>query len=281
LDYWLEATRHAATPLPVDDEQGRNTMAFQRSVDVKLDAELTRQLLQDVPAKFNTQINEVLLTALVSAFARWSGSPSLLVDVEGHGREEIVEGIDVSRTVGWFTTIYPILLEVDLEEDLGKTLARTKERLQGIPRRGIGYGMLKYLNADPSVFNQLRKIVNPQVSFLYLGQFDQPLAQLELFTEAEESRGMDHSGTIRRLHLIDYSAYVADGQLQIKFAYSEQVHEQDTIERLAQNYLEALQSLITFCLSGVTHFTPSDFSDFGWDQQDLDAILIKIDGLPV
>jgi non-ribosomal peptide synthase protein (TIGR01720 family) len=249
LDYWLEATRHEGAALPVDHEQGLNTMAFQRYVDVKLDAELTHQLLQDVPATFNTQINDVLLTALASAFKRWSGSASVLVDVEGHGREEIVEGIDVSRTVGWFTTIYPVLLEAGVEEDLGKRLARTKERLRAVPRRGIGYGMLKFLNADPSIFNQLRKSVNPQVSFLYLGQFDQPLAQLELFTEAEESRGMDHSGAIRRPHLIDFSAYVADSQLLIKLAYSEQVHERTKIERLAQDYLDALQRLITFCLS--------------------------------
>ncbi len=279
LDYWLEATHQVATVLPVDHEQGLNTMEFQRSVDVKLDAELTGQLLQDVPATFNTQINEVLLTALVCAFERWSGgSTSLLVSVEGHGREEIGEGVDVSRTVGWFTTIFPVLLEARVKEDLGETLARTKERLRAVPRRGIGYGMLKYLNTDPSVFNQLRKTVNPQVSFLYLGQFDQLQAELELFTEAEESHGMDHSGAIRRPHLIDFSAYVADGQLVIKLAYSEQVHERKTIERLAQTYLEALRNLITFCLSSErTHFTASDFSDYGWDQQDLDAILAKID----
>ena len=89
---------------------------------------------------------------------------------------------------------------------------------------------------------------------------------------------MEHSGTILRPHLIDFIAYVADGQLLIKWAYSEQVHERNTIERLAQNYLDALRSLITFCLSSEeTHFTLSDLSDFGWDQQDLDTILIKID----
>jgi non-ribosomal peptide synthase protein (TIGR01720 family) len=198
------------------------------------------------------------------------------VDIEGHGREEIVEGIDVSRTVGWFTTIYPVLLEAGMG-DPGEMLVRTKERLRAVPRRGIGYGMLKYLNADPSVFNQLRQTANPQVSFLYLGQFDQPLSQLELFREAEESRGMDHCGTIRRPHLIDFSAYVAEGQLLIKLAYSEQVHERDTIERLAQNYLDALRGLIAFCLSSEEmHFTSSDFSDFGWDQKDLDAIVAKI-----
>jgi non-ribosomal peptide synthase protein (TIGR01720 family) len=277
LDYWLGATPQVAPALPVDHEQGLNTMEFQRIVDLKLDAELTRQLLQDVPATFNTQINDVLLTALVCAFERWSGSPSLLVNVEGHGREEIVEGIDVSRTVGWFTTIYPLLLESGVKEDLGETLVRTKERLRAVPRRGIGYGMLKYLNADPSVFNPLRNTVNPQVSFLYLGQFDQPQAQLELFTEAKESPGMDHSGAIRRPHLIDFSAYVADSQLMIKLAYSEQVHERTTIERLGQDYLDALRRLITFCLSSEEmHFTSSDFSDFGWDQQDLDTILAKI-----
>ncbi len=189
-----------------------------------------------------------------------------------------MEGIDVSRTVGWFTTIYPVLLETRVEEDLGQRLARTKEHLRAVPRRGIGYGMLKYLNADPSIFKQLRNTANPEVSFLYLGQFDQPLAQLELFTEADESRGMDHSGAIRRPHLIDFSAYVAEGQLLIKLAYSEQVHESATIERLAQDYLDALRDLITFCLSSEElHFTSSDFSDFGWDQQDLDAILAKID----
>jgi non-ribosomal peptide synthase protein (TIGR01720 family) len=280
LDYWLEATRHAATTaLPIDYRQGLNTAAVERSVEVKLDSELTRQLLQDVPATFNTQINEVLLTALARAFERWSGSTSLLVDIEGHGREEIAEGIDVSRTVGWFTTIYPVLLEAGMEEGLGETLARTKERLRAMPRRGIGYGMLKYLNADPSVFEPLRKTVNPEVSFLYLGQYDQPLAQLELFAEAKESHGMTQGGAMSRPHLIDFSGYVANGQLQITLAYSEQMHKRETIERLAQHYLDALQSLIAFCLSSEeTHFTSSDFSEFGWDQQDLDAILSKIDG---
>jgi NRPS condensation-like uncharacterized protein len=112
LGYWLAASRTRAYRLPVDYPEGTNTEASARTVSVSLTAEETKALLQEVPKAYRTQINDVLLTALVQAFSRWTGAQSLLLDLEGHGREEIFEDVDLSRTVGWFTTIFPVLLDL-------------------------------------------------------------------------------------------------------------------------------------------------------------------------
>ena len=120
-------------------------------MSVSLSAEETRALLQEVPEAYHTQINDVLLTALVQAFSRWTGARSLLVDLEGHGREEIFEDVDLSRTVGWFTTIFPVLLESGGGFHPGNALKSVKEQLRRIPNRGIGYGLLRYLSRDADI----------------------------------------------------------------------------------------------------------------------------------
>jgi hypothetical protein len=111
LEYWTTDSRRDVGTVPVDRE-GDNTVDSARSLSVSLTAEETRLLLQEVPRAYRTQINDVLLAALAQALSEWTSEKRVLVDVEGHGREEIVEGCDVSRTVGWFTTIFPVLLEV-------------------------------------------------------------------------------------------------------------------------------------------------------------------------
>ena len=103
----------------------------------------------------------------------WRGPSPLLVNMEGHGREEILEGVDVSRTVGWFTSLYPILLELDEQDQPGEALKSIKEQLRAIPQRGIGYGLLRYLCADTQVVEQMRRLSEAELSFNYLGQFDQ------------------------------------------------------------------------------------------------------------
>ena len=110
LPYWRAIGDHSPARLPFDKNGGTNTIAEARTVSVSLNADDTRAVLQEVPVAYSTHINEVLLTALVRAFAPWTGSSSLLIDLEGHGREEIFEGVDLSRTVGWFTTIFPVVL---------------------------------------------------------------------------------------------------------------------------------------------------------------------------
>ncbi|KOX07152.1 condensation domain-containing protein, partial [Nocardiopsis sp. NRRL B-16309] len=125
--------------------------------------------LQDLPAVFNTQVNDALLTAVASAIGHWTGDDHVRIDLEGHGREDLFDDIDLSRTVGWFTTISPVRLPVARPDDLVEGLKSTKELLRRRPRQGIGYGLLAH-GAGPD--RALEPETAAQVSFNYLGQFD-------------------------------------------------------------------------------------------------------------
>ena len=204
--YWLQQGSEQSGRLPVDYDNGENTVASSRSVEVKLSQGETQALLQEVPKAYHTQIQEVLATALALALKGWTGADSLLVDMEGHGREEVVAGVDVSRTVGWFTSIYPVRLEVAGNE-VGTALKSIKEQLRGVPERGIGYGVWKYLKADEGERARLGEMAEAEVSFNYLGQFDQVLSG-GAFRAATESSGAAQVGHEKRNHLLAISGMV-------------------------------------------------------------------------
>src|SRR6185295_10843687 len=153
--------------LPVDTEGGENNRESLGTVTVVLGREQTQALVQEVPQVYHTQINDVLLTALGQALGKWSGEEKVLVDLEGHGREDIFDGVDLSRTVGWFTTMYPVALDLPGEPDLGHALMAVKEQIRAVPGRGLGYGALRYLTGTAPA-------VDAPVSFNYLGQFVRP-----------------------------------------------------------------------------------------------------------
>jgi non-ribosomal peptide synthase protein (TIGR01720 family) len=233
--------------------------------------------LQEVPHAYNTQINDVLLTALVQIFAEWIGERSLLVDLEGHGREQLFEDVDLSRTVGWFTTIFPVLLELGKVSHTGEALKSVKEQLHRTPNRGIGYGLLRYLSQDAAMRFKLQGFPQAEVSFNYLGQLDQVLSKPPVLGLAKESSGPEHSRLGSRSHLLDVNGFVAEGRLQLDWTYSKNVHQRATVERLAQGFMEALQSLIAHCQSPeVGGYTPSDFPEAELSQEELDELLGEI-----
>ncbi|HEX8651125.1 MAG TPA: non-ribosomal peptide synthase/polyketide synthase [Pyrinomonadaceae bacterium] len=274
LSYWLAEARAQTARLPLDHSEGANTEGSARTVSVSLNVEETRALLQDAPAAYHTQINDLLLTALAQAFTRWTGARSLLVDLEGHGREEIREGVDLSRTVGWFTTTFPVVLTTEEPFDPGGALKSTKEQLRRIPNRGIGYGLLRYLSGDAKATEALRALAQAEVSFNYLGQFDQVLSQSELFKVAHESSGAARSARANRSHLLEINGRIVEGRLRLDWTYSENIHERGSVESLAHDYLEALRSLILHCQSPEAGgYTPSDFPLANLDQQRLDRLV--------
>jgi amino acid adenylation domain-containing protein/non-ribosomal peptide synthase protein (TIGR01720 family) len=238
--YWKEQAR-AASSLPVDNETGVNTVGSVRSVEVKLSREDSLGLLQEVPKAFHTQIQETLVTALALALRDWTGSDALLVEMEGHGREEIVAevagDVDVSRTVGWFTSTYPVHLELKSDE-LVSALRSIKEQLRGVPERGIGYGVWRYLGAGAS-----EREARAEVSFNYLGQLDQVLSGGE-FRPAKESAGASQSRDNKRPHLLAVNGMMVNGQLQMVWGYSEAVHRRETIERVATQFIQTLRALV-------------------------------------
>ena len=276
LDYWLTQLNSHTVPLPVDDpsQTAENQMADRAELSVSLSAEQTTALLKEVPSVYNTQINDVLLTALAQSFAQWTGQTSLLIDLEGHGREELFSDMNLARTVGWFTSVFPVLLKLEQAEVTGKSLKSIKEQLRRIPQRGIGYGILRYLSQDETTRQQLQHLPQAQVSFNYLGQFDQMLSAFPILGLAQESSGSPVSFKGTRSHLLEIDGFVADGKLQLSWAYNTKIHQSATIERLANSFIEALTGIIHDCLSSEAFgYTPTDFPDADITQAELDELV--------
>ena len=275
LDYWLNQSWSKTRPLPLDyaDTRAENTVESGSRVSVKLSIEETHALLGSVNEAYNTQINDLLLSALAVTLAEWTGNSAVLIDLEGHGREELFEDVDLSRTVGWFTSLFPVLLELPRDEQIGAALKSIKEQLRGIPNRGIGYGILRYLCEDSKVKQQLETIPRPEISFNYLGQFDQIQSQTG-WKFAQESTGPNQSDRQTREHLMNINGRVVEGELQINWTYSKNVHTQGTVENLAQSYVQAIRSIIQHCQSeDAFGYTPSDFPDAQLNQSELDELL--------
>lgn len=260
-DYWVRQLSFSDPALPVDLHCGPNVERSMASVICTLSLEETQQLLQQVPEVYHTEINDVLLTALVQCLAQWSGSRAITIDLEGHGREELFAELDLSRTVGWFTSFFPVHLRLPEEADPGACLRAIKEQLRQVPRHGIGYGLLRYQQISPEQDGPLPAHSRPQICFNYLGQFNQTsTGDAPLLTLAQTPTGYDHDPAGLRNHLLEMNGLVHAGQLQIAWTYSENMHRASTIERLAEDYIQALRALIRHCLAAeAPGHTPSDF----------------------
>ncbi len=276
LAYWTEVTGVRVPPaLPVDfNPAGLNSEASTCSISTSLEVKATQALLKQVPVAYNTQINDALLTALAQTITAWTGHNALFIDLEGHGREEVIEGLDLSRTVGWFTTVFPVRLDLDAAASPGQALTAVKEQLRRIPKRGIGYGVLRY-RTTPAIANKLSTRPQPQVVFNYLGQVDQIVADSRMFAFAPEESGPAHSPMASRRYLIEIIGQVRHGQLVMTWLYSRHVHRAETIERLAREFMAALNALIAHCQSvEAPGYTPSDFPLANLDQPTLDRLLM-------
>ncbi len=174
LDYWLRIQSQQNIPTDYPEEKANNTVASVAQISISLTNAQTRTLLQEVPKAYNTQINDILLTALVQSLTQWTKTESCLINLEGHGREELFTGIDLSRTVGWFTTIFPVLIEHKSDWGLAEAIKSIKEQLRQVPNKGIGYGVLRYLSSEAQKIQQLPE---GEISFNYLGQLDSAFTQ--------------------------------------------------------------------------------------------------------
>ena len=278
--YWLERLQESPIPpLPVDCDQGTDTVGSARRLVIQLEGEQTRALLTEVPRAYRTQIDDVLLAALTEALALWSGSRRLLVDLEGHGREELFADQDVSCTVGWFTTLFPVLLEIEGCDGPGEALKAIKEQLRAIPGRGLPYGLARYLG-EAGTRGQLQSLPQPEVLFNYLGQLDQAVTEDGLFRAvAPESAGPIRDGRQGRSHLFEVDCGVGGGRLWLSWTYSENRHLHSTVERLVAGFRAALGRLVEHCLSPKAKGqTPSDFPLARIDQLLLDRLVAAAGG---
>ena len=254
LSYWRGLAAKPVLPLPVDLPDGANTYGSTDDLTLPLSVEETQALLKQVPATFGTQINDVLLTALVRTVGRWTGRQRLLVEMEGHGREAVVAAVDPSRTIGWFTSIFPVLLDLEGIDDLGRQIQAVKRQLDELPNRGIGYGLLRYLCDDAQVRADMAALPHPQINFNYLGQFNpmdmaaddaEDEAMPSMMGMAPESAGPEQHPDDERSALLYAVAVVTDGGLDVRWLYSRGIHRRETIDRLAREYMKELREIIS------------------------------------
>ncbi|WP_240196881.1 condensation domain-containing protein, partial [Nonomuraea lactucae] len=270
LPYWTEQVESGFS-VPVDEPGGANTEASSEIARVTLDAETTAALLTRVHKAYRTQINDLLLAALLQAVGEWAGTETVTIDLESHGREAIAEELDLSRTVGWFTSIFPVRLAAADLGDPAVVLKSVKEQLRTSPDRGVGYGALRYLTRD------LSDAPTPQIIFNYMGGVDvagdEAVGLLARELSAELA-GANASLARVRSHVLQIEAsQTADGGMAFEWHYSANMHRAETIERVAESYVRALRALVEHCLSpGAGGFTPSDFALVKLDQAAVDAL---------
>ena len=262
----------AATPLPMDWNRGANSIGSAQQVVRTLSREQTSALVHDAAAAYRTQINDLLLTALLLAVTEWTGESSVQLALEGHGRQELDSGLDLSRTVGWFTSIHPVRLTLP-SRSAGEAIKSLKEQLRRIPSGGIGYGILRYLAESPA----LVQAAEPQLSFNYMGQFDQLQSSGIIQGAADFPSSPDIGAQNLRTYVLEMTGIVTGGRLEMGLTYSDSFHARSTMERLLDRYMDALTGLIAHCRAlAAVEYTPSDFPQSKLDQTGLDSALVAI-----
>ncbi|MEU3626069.1 non-ribosomal peptide synthetase [Amycolatopsis coloradensis] len=258
LDRW-KSVLGGGDPLPLDRplDPARDVLGTVRKVSLTLPAERAAPLLSHVPSAFGATVNDVLLAGLALAVARWrrDGGRAILVDVEGHGREEdLAGGADLSRTVGWFTSVVPVCLDLgdlDLADAFaggaaaGVALERVRAHLDGLPDAGIGHGVLRYL--DPRTGPELAEFAKPQIEFNYLGRIGVPEATDWSYAAEAEAAEIGADDEMPVSHALTLNALTEDRpggpELGAHWSWPEAVLTEESVRVLAEDWFAALDAL--------------------------------------
>ncbi|MGE6348379.1 amino acid adenylation domain-containing protein [Bacillus mycoides] len=271
-DYWNERVEKETMKIPMDYPMQETTEESIDQVTRTLGVEETHALLQEVPVTHKTRINEVLLAALGQAIVDFTNQQTVSIHLEGHGREEMVEGIDLSRTVGWFTSIYPVHLNFQGTKTPIEGLKAVKDQLRQIPNRGVDYGILRYLKKELLPFYQQK----PSINFNYLGQFDQVFSKESLFMQETGFTFLDHAPDSKPSHLIEVIGMVKDEKLHFVWIYSREQFSRLKIQAIADGMLRHLLQLINKPTTE-SAFTVSDFADAeDLTEESLSKVLLKL-----
>jgi non-ribosomal peptide synthase protein (TIGR01720 family) len=258
-DFWRQIEAESIMPLPKDNAITLTKEKDSATLSFELSPEATRLLLTDAHWPYGTQINDLLLCALGLVIGEWAGQSKLCLNLEGHGREEIMPGMNVSRTVGWFTAQYPVVLAINPDTPLPTLIKATKESLRSIPDKGIGYGILRYLTASEHTA-RLAFRLKPEISFNYLGQFDHEV-QTDFFGPSPYDMGHQMSLEAESLYPLNFNGIVHSGRLVLSCTFNKQQYFRGTINGLMNRFQHHLLQIIHHCASKEDRdFSPSDFS---------------------
>ena len=274
---WSAALSAAPAPLPRDLDSAADEESGRNAVTLRLDADATRRLLHDAPAAWRAAAEDLVLAAFARALARWSGSPRVRIDLESHGRETgRVDGLDLSRTVGWFTSLAPLGLDLPAAgERQGAALAAVKEARRALLDRGLGYGVLRHLapGASGAPLGDGREA---EASFNYLGVLDGPVRDGAAFALERFDCGPWRSPRAPLTHQVMLDALVMGGRLELVLAGGAS-HRRETLERLAGDLAAELTALGAAGKDAAADaIAPSDFPEAGMDAEELERLLGRV-----
>ncbi|MGE8360383.1 non-ribosomal peptide synthase/polyketide synthase [Pseudomonas sp.] len=273
VDYWLQQGR--PTTLPADHPDADNHVADEITLTDSLSVEETQQL-QQAQASYRTQGHELLVAALASALSEWTGASAVGLELEGHGRDAPFPELDVSRTVGWFTQLYPVRLTLPEARDTGAVIVAVKEQLRAVTDKALGYGLLRHQADSPLPASR------QPVLFNYLGQVDGASGDslLRLADEALPPHSAAHN---RRSHELEVVLAILGGRLQVEMKFAGQRYTEATRDRLLQACMAQLRAVIQHCQGDQAgQLSPADFPlAKALDQKSLDKLLGKLKTKPI
>ncbi|QNS09248.1 non-ribosomal peptide synthetase [Streptomyces xanthii] len=294
LELWTRTLAGGGAPVTAEPlDPARDTAATARGISLDLDTGTTNALLTTVTAAFHGRVDDVLLTAFALAVADWrrrrglGDSDAVLIDLEGHGREGGDSGADLSRTVGWFTSMYPVRIApgpLDRADALaggpaaGQAVKRVKEQLREIPDGGIGHGLLRHLDARTGrSLAALAPHGTPAIGFNYLGRF--PAADGSLWTAAPDADliGDGTDPTLPLAHAVEVNAHTRDEssgpRLQAVWTWAGRLLDEAAVRDLAESWFHALEALVTHTTRpDAGGITPSDLSLVSLSQDQIDQL---------
>ncbi len=244
LDYWQKVVETPVLELPRNKVARENSLKITEVQSMHLTPEMTEKLVSQVHKAYDTQINDLLLTALALSINDWIGTSKVRVHLEGHGREDLFDELNLNRTIGWFTSLFPVLLPVEAPELLGDCIKGIKENLREVPDKGIGYGILSHLSSlDGSKMVSL----HPEIVFNYLGQFDKDAGD-GLFVRSDLSSGKNKSDSCFREQVLGINGSITNGALHLRFDYNILEFSETTITNFVSSFKDHLEAIIHHCL---------------------------------
>lgn len=265
LEYWKSCI-NSKFDFPKDYDLGEDFIKYSKTVARELSADETKKMVTKAGLLYNTKANDLLILALLKTIKEISHESKIVLELEGHGREEVFEDVDLNRTVGWLTSIYPVCIDLE-EADLSLQIISVKEQLRKIPYNGVGFGVLKYL--CKKIDDSKRKYIR----FNYLGDFSDESFHNNLFNFSQMDTGPEISKENCLSSLMEINALIIDNIFKITLTYSSRKFQEQSITDFMNKYLKHIKNIVEHCCNNdEIILTPSDFDVADLSQRELDSL---------
>ena len=270
LEYWksqISNTRELPTDYTSESETYYENSII--SYSNELDSVHTNSLVFKANETYHTKVEDLLISTLITTLCEWGEIDQVLLGLERQGRNIDNLDVDVSNTVGWFTSFFPILLGHNDSVETGNHIKSIKVKLRAIPNNGIGFGVLKYLaEENTSILNQLQ----PKVIFNYFGKSISENKNEGLCFKFLQSPTRDSRS--ERNYVIEINSQIINNNLLVNWSFTKDMYKEETAKMVADKFIQNLKTTIEYCTTqNDISYTPSDFPEANLNQDDLDNLL--------